>query len=109
MDRMASQSASRIPLDVRCACVRTIDAALPALPLNYRSAATELVHNGHTLQANLSAGGTLTVDGVAFELKQFHFHSPSENRVSGESFPLEAHLVHADRDGNLAVLAVFFR
>jgi carbonic anhydrase len=93
------------PVDI----ARTIDAALPALPMNYRSAATELVHNGHTLQANMGAGGTLTVDGVAFELKQFHFHSPSENRVSGESFPLEVHLVHADRDGNLAVLAVFFR
>jgi carbonic anhydrase len=48
------------------------------------------------------------VDGIQFNLKQFHFHSPSENHISGKSYPLEAHLVHADKDGNLAVVAVVF-
>ena len=37
-----------------------------------------------------------------------HFHAPGENRIGGKPFPLEAHLVHADKDGNLAVLAVMF-
>jgi carbonic anhydrase len=49
------------------------------------------------------------VVGRTFELKQFHFHSPSENTINGKHFPLEAHLVHADKDGNLAVVAVMFR
>ena len=47
-------------------------------------------------------------DGRTFELKQFHFHAPSENTVNGKHFPLEGHLVHADQDGNLAVVAVMF-
>jgi carbonic anhydrase len=42
-------------------------------------------------------------------LKQFHFHAPSENRIGGKQFPLEGHLVHADKDGNLAVVAVMFQ
>lgn len=46
------------------------------------------------------------VDGIAFELKQFHFHAPGENRIEGREHPLEAHLVYADKDGNLAVVAV---
>lgn len=46
------------------------------------------------------------VDGIAFELKQFHFHAPGENRIEGKEHPLEAHLVYADKDGNLAVVAV---
>lgn len=29
-----------------------------------------------------------------FDLKQFHFHSPSEHTVEGEFFPLEMHMVH---------------
>jgi len=37
-----------------------------------------------------------------------HFHSPSENHIRGKSYPLEAHLVHKDEDGNLAVIAVMF-
>lgn len=50
----------------------------------------------------------ITVDGRSFDLKQFHFHSPSENRIDGRQFPLECHLVHADKDGNLAVVSILF-
>ena len=50
----------------------------------------------------------MTVDGRTFELKQFHFHAPSENQINGTSFPMEAHFVHADSDGNLAVIALMF-
>jgi carbonic anhydrase len=31
---------------------------------------------------------------------------PSENLIQGKSFPMEGHLVHADKDGHLAVVAV---
>jgi carbonic anhydrase len=37
-----------------------------------------------------------------------HFHAPSENQIMGKSYPLEAHFVHADPNGNLAVLAVMY-
>ena len=57
---------------------------------------------------NYDPGSSTTVDGHSFELKQIHFHSPSENHINGESYPLEAHLVHADEGGNLAVIAVMF-
>lgn len=86
-----------------------IEAELQPIAFNYGTVATEVVNNGHTIQANYQPGSTITVDGHSFELKQFHFHSPSENTIDGESFPLEAHLVHADKDGNLAVVAVMFR
>ena len=86
-----------------------IEAELQPIAFDYGTAATEVVNNGHTIQANYQPGSTITVDGHTFELKQFHFHSPSENTIDGESFPLEAHLVHADKDGNLAVVAVMFR
>lgn len=86
-----------------------IDADLPPITFDYHSAAGEIVNNGHTIQANYQDGSSITVNGQRFSLKQFHFHSPSENTVDGESFPLEAHLVHADAQGNLAVIAVLFR
>jgi carbonic anhydrase len=92
------------PIDI----AGTIDAALPPLKTRYVAGGTEVVNNGHTVQANFGPGSAVTIDGREFELKQFHFHSPSENHVSGKSYPLEAHLVHADKDGHLAVVAVFF-
>jgi carbonic anhydrase len=42
------------------------------------------------------------------ELKQFHFHSPSQNQIHGKNFPLEAHFVHQSKDGELAVVAVMY-
>jgi carbonic anhydrase len=86
-----------------------VEADLKPLKLDYKAGSTEIVNNGHTVQVNYAAGSSLSVDGLAFELKQFHFHSPSENKINGKPFPLEGHLVHADKDGNLAVVAVMFQ
>lgn len=67
-----------------------------------------VVNNGHTIQVDLAGGGGITLDGVAYTLKQFHFHHPSEHTIDGRSFPLEVHLVHAAADGRLAVVGVMF-
>jgi carbonic anhydrase len=86
-----------------------VDAELEAIGFHYKSAAHEVLNNGHTIQVNVEGGSFITVDGIDFELKQFHFHTPSENTLEGQSFPLEAHFVHAAKDGSLAVVAVLFK
>ena len=85
-----------------------VEADLKPIAFDYRKNGKEILNNGHTVQVNLAPGSTFAVEGHAFELKQFHFHAPSENHINGTSFPMEAHLVHADTDGNLAVVAVMF-
>jgi carbonic anhydrase len=86
-----------------------IGADLKPLKLDYKAGIADILNNGHTVQINYAPGSSLAVDGIAFELKQFHFHSPSENKINGKPFPLEGHLVHADKDGNLAVVALMFQ
>lgn len=90
------------PVDVHS----PVQAALPPLQQSYALDTREILNNGHTVQVNFAPGSTLAVNGRRFELKQVHFHTPSENRIEGKSFAGEAHFVHADADGNLAVLAV---
>lgn len=107
----------------------THDAKLPELDVKYSTLALTFSNNGHAVQANYSAGSTLADQyhhrapykshvmyapgstighlGATFELKQFHFHSPSEHQVNGKNMPAEVHFVHADKAGNLAVIAVF--
>ncbi len=85
-----------------------LDADLKALELNYSKGGNKVVNNSHTIMVSYAKGSTLTVDGHKFALKQFHFHAPSENKINGKSYPMEAHLVHADEKGNLAVVAVMF-
>jgi len=86
-----------------------IESDLSPITINYQSGGNEILNNGHTIQVNYKPGSTITVDGHIFELKQFHFHSPSENTIGGHSYPMEAHFVHADKEGNLAVIAVMFK
>jgi carbonic anhydrase len=92
------------PVDITGA----VEARLPSIRLAYRPGGQEIVNNGHAIQVNYAPGSTLTVGARRFELKQFHFHAPSENHVGGQSFAMEAHQVHADDDGNAAVVAVMF-
>ena len=86
-----------------------IEADLSPIAFNYHDGVSGIVNNGHTVKLDYKAGSSITLDGHSFELKQFHFHSPSENQINGESFPMEVHLVHADKDGNLAVVAVMLK
>jgi len=51
-------------------------------------------------------GSFISVAGKQYELQQFHFHHPAEERVNGRSYPLVAHLVHKNAEGKLAVVAV---
>ena len=74
----------------------------------YQDVPLIIINNGHSVQVNYEPGSVMTVHGRSRELKQFHFHAPSENRIGGESFPMEAHFVHADENGNLTVIGVLF-
>lgn len=86
-----------------------VSATLPALTFNYSTnAAFNIDHLGHTVQANLPAGNSLSIGGKIYQLVQFHFHTPSENFLDGEQYPLELHLVHRASDNTLAVVGVFF-
>ncbi|MCI5208430.1 MAG: carbonic anhydrase, partial [Candidatus Electrothrix sp. ATG2] len=53
-----------------------IESELEPISLNYTGLVTEVLHNGHAIQANYTAGSTMKVAGKTFALKQFHFHTP---------------------------------
>lgn len=90
------------PVDLNDAIHAKLDSPAPewqALPL-------EVVNNGHTIQVNCVKGASLTLDGVSYDLLQYHFHHPSEHHIAGTSFDMEVHFVHKAANGNLAVLGV---
>lgn len=103
-DFSACAGRNQSPVDIR----RAISAELAPIAPSYQPGGQEFVNNGHSVQVNYAPGSHLDIDGIRFELKQFHFHSPSENLVDGTSYALENHLVHADEDGNLLVLALLY-
>lgn len=105
--RMCSEGKNQSPVNL----VADANADLPELVFEYYSSTVNEVNNGHTIQQNIKPGSFLRIParGASFELKQFHFHSPSEHQVNGESFAMEMHFVHANEDGELAVVGVLVK
>jgi carbonic anhydrase len=102
---VCSEGHSQSPVDI----VDPIKAELGPITLSYRGSTTAVVNNGHTLQVDVGPGNSLEVGGNTFEMVQFHLHSPSEHRIEGNSYPLEAHFVHENDRGELAIVAILFR
>lgn len=92
------------PIDLK----EFVDANLPRIKFDYQPG-QEVINNGHTIKVGYAAsGGSMKVDGKTFRLLQYHFHAPSENHIKGKSFAMEAHLVHINDQGELAVVALMF-
>jgi carbonic anhydrase len=99
-----SEGKNQSPIDL----TDIIEADLEPIEIQYEAGGKDVINNGHTIQVNFTPGSKISVDGHAFELKQYHFHAPSENQINGKSYPMAAHLVHADEAKNLAVVTVLF-
>ena len=100
---LAQDGVQQSPIDLTDA----ISAGGGGLEIQWQPAAGEVVDNGHTIQVNIDAGSSITLQGRQFSLLQFHFHLPSEHTVDGEEYPLEVHFVHQAEEGDLAVIGVF--
>lgn len=90
------------PIDLR----DTIKVDQEPIQFDYKPASFSVVDNGHTIQVNVSPGSALQIMGRRYELQQFHFHRPSEERINGRQYDMVAHLVHKDADGRMATVAV---
>jgi len=101
---MCGKGMNQSPIDL----TGMIEAELAPIAIDYKESALDVVNNGHTIKASYDAGSTITVNGHTFKLLQVHWHTPSENHIEGKSFPMEAHFVHSDDAGNLAVISVMY-
>jgi carbonic anhydrase len=101
-NRLCGIGTRQSPIDIRDG----IAVDLEKIAFDYRPSSFSVLDNGHTIQVNVAAGNGLTVMGRRYELVQFHFHRPSEERVNGKQFDMDAHLVHRDAKGRVAIVAV---
>lgn len=93
------------PIDIR----ETIGGDLPPIHFTYKPVPLAIIDNGHTIQVDANGSGSIKVDGEDYELLQFHFHRPSEEKINGKAYDMVAHLVHRSKTGQLAVVAVMLQ
>ena len=96
---------SQSPIDIDA--VNQVDLANVAI--HYQPGQVKFINNGHTIEGVYPEGSYIELEGVRYNLEQFHFHAPSEHMVGGEHAALEVHFVHKDAQGNLAVIGVLFQ
>ncbi len=96
---------SQSPIDV----VNPTGQDLANISFHYQPSEVNILNNGHTAQVNYDAGSYIELDGVRYDVAQFHYHAPSEHTVNGESFPAELHIVHKSADGKLAVVGTLLK
>lgn len=90
------------PIDLRDG----IKVDLEQIAFEYQPSGFNVTDNGHTVQVAVGLGNYITVQNRTYELVQFHFHRPSEERINGRGTEMVVHLVHKDSEGRLAVVAV---
>jgi carbonic anhydrase len=98
-----SHGKEQSPIDIRGA---HLDKNLQPIEFHYVAGAMTLTNNGHTIQVTPPANSYILVNGVRYDLVQFHFHHPGEEAVKGKLPDMSLHLVHKSADGKYVVIAV---
>jgi carbonic anhydrase len=98
------------PIDIRNAQ----KAKLPAIRFEYKSGPLKyLINNGYTIRVNYhdgpGTGNFLVVGDRRYQLRQFHFHRPSEEYIHGKPYDMVVHLMHQATDGKVAAVAVLLK
>lgn len=91
------------PVDLAGAGLSDLD----NIVFEYGETPVKILNNGHTIQVDAIENNRIILSGTPYQLKQFHFHAPSEHLEGGEHYPVEMHLVHQAENGDLAVVGVF--
>lgn len=59
----------------------------------------KVINHGHNVQVNGEFGDFELPDGI-YEVKQFHFHFPSEHKINGKHADGEMHIVHQKKNSS---------
>jgi carbonic anhydrase len=105
----ACRGKDQSPIDIRGAQ----KADLAALRFDYHDSPIDYVtNNGATIRVNYGdqgSGDFLIVGDTRYQLTQFHFHRPSEERINGNAYDMVLHLMHKSSDGKVAGVAVLLK
>ncbi|CAD6265211.1 unnamed protein product [Miscanthus lutarioriparius] len=83
--------------------------SLGYLKTSYRPAQATIVNSGHDVMVSFKGdAGSLVINGTTYNLKQLHWHTPSEHTIDGRRYDLELHLVHQTSANKTAVIGILY-
>ncbi len=84
----------------------SVDTILEELTFYDDSRATTIEYDSKVLKVNFARGNAVEFINDEYNLQQMVFHTPAENKIEGETFPMEVQLVHTNKKGFILILSV---
>ncbi|KAI7741010.1 hypothetical protein M8C21_004775 [Ambrosia artemisiifolia] len=106
---MCNNGDMQSPIDLTHKRVQTTS-KLGRLDTDYKPANTTLINKGHEMELKWIGGaGHIHINGTEYQLKDAHWHTPTEHTINGQRFNLELHLVHESIDKKKAVVGILYK
>ncbi|WCJ33420.1 alpha carbonic anhydrase 4 [Euphorbia peplus] len=97
------------PVDLLDKRVQNV-AILGKLHRDYKPAPASLKNRGHDVEVIWKGdAGKIYINGTAYQLKQCHWHSPSEHTFNNSRYQMELHMVHNSSKGDIAVVGIVYK
>lgn len=81
--------------------------AHPILQTFYRPTRLVIGNNDRTIWIDYQNKSAIRIGDHRYLLKSIDLHTPSEHQLNGKSFPIEIQFLHQNKDGEIAMIAVF--
>ncbi|CAL0310093.1 unnamed protein product [Lupinus luteus] len=83
---------------------------LDKLKRYYKPVPAVLKNMGHAIMVQWKGdAGQFIIDGIRYNLLQYHWHTPSEHTFNGSIYDLELHAFHQSSKGEMAVIGVWYK
>ncbi|XXG45478.1 hypothetical protein AAC387_Pa02g0551 [Persea americana] len=106
--RLCKNGEMQSPIDLMHERVQVVS-HLGRLKRSYKPSNATLKNRGHDIMLKwVDDAGSINVNGTEYELKQCHWHSPSEHTINGRSYDLEVHMVHQNSENKSAVVGILY-
>jgi carbonic anhydrase len=104
---LCSTGTNQSPIDMVNGVFNVIPGSTINLNIPNMSNGTAFENLGTTVEVIAEQGGSMSVGGVDYTLRQFHFHLPSEHLDAGTSMAMEMHMVFESADSKIAVIGTY--
>ncbi|XP_059627015.1 alpha carbonic anhydrase 7-like [Cornus florida] len=105
---MCSNGEMQSPIDLLNERVQIVS-YLGRLKRDYKPSNAALINRGHDMMLKWKDAGHMQINGTKYELRECHWHSPSEHTIDGKRFDLELHLVHESKSKKIAVVGIMYK
>ncbi|KAG8047239.1 hypothetical protein GUJ93_ZPchr0008g12667 [Zizania palustris] len=87
----------------------TLAPGLGYLNYTYQNANASVVNRGNDISVRFDGDvGSLVINAMAYQLRQMHWHTPSEHTIDGKRYDMELHMVHLNAQNEAAVIGILY-